>query len=271
MWKAGAACVFLDPSYPKSRRETLIKDISAALILSSPLNSHLFTNIKVPTRIVQHSFFEDETLGLGVFNTKVLPSSAAYVVFTSGSTGQPKAIIVEHAALCTSSKAIGVALKLGPLSRALQFSAYTFDVSYADICPTLIYGGCICIPSEYDRMNNLTDSIKSMRVNRVILTPSVVALLEPEDIRSLQILGVGGEAVSQELVEKWSPHVHLVILYGPAECTIVSVAWEGIKSRDDPCIIGRGIGSILWIVDANDHTGWLLWVQLANLLLKVQY
>jgi amino acid adenylation domain-containing protein len=253
VWKAGAACVFLDPSYPKSRRETLIKDISAPLILSSPLHAHLFTNIEVPTTIVQQSFFEDEMLGLDVFNTKVLPSFAAYVVFTSGSTGQPKAIIVEHAALCTSSKAMGVALKLGPFSRALQFSAYTFDVSYADICPTLIYGGCICIPSEYDRMNNLTDSIKSMRVNQAILTPSVVALLEPNDIRSLQILGVGGEAMSKESVEKWSPHVHLVVLYGPAECTIVSVGREGIKSSDDPCIIGRGIGSIIWIVDANDH------------------
>ena len=59
--------------------------------------------------------------------------------------------------------------------------------------------------------------------------------------------------MSQELVETWSPHVYLVILYGPAECTIISVAWEGIKSSDDPCIIRRGIGSILWIVDTNDH------------------
>jgi non-ribosomal peptide synthetase component F len=83
--------------------------------------------------------------------------------------------------------------------------------------------------------------------------PSVVALLEPNDIRSLQILGVGGEAMSKESIEKWSPYVHLVVLYGPAECTIVSVGREGIKSGDDPCIIGRGIGSIIWIVDANDH------------------
>ena len=51
-------------------------------------------------------------------------------------------------------------------------------------------------------MNNLTDSIKSIHVNQAIFTPSIITLLKPNDIRSLQILRVGKEAMSKELIEK---------------------------------------------------------------------
>lgn len=67
------------------------------------------------------------------------PSDVAYCVFTSGSTGKPKGIIIEHAALCTSARHYGAALRLGPASRVLQFASCAFDVSVGETLTTLMH------------------------------------------------------------------------------------------------------------------------------------
>ncbi|KAL4862575.1 hypothetical protein BDV12DRAFT_202933 [Aspergillus spectabilis] len=71
----------------------------------------------------------------------VTPDNAAWVVYTSGSTGVPKGVVLEHKALCSSFAGHGRRVGLGPDVRALQFSAYTFDNCIEDILSLLSYGG----------------------------------------------------------------------------------------------------------------------------------
>ena len=68
------------------------------------------------------------------------PSSAAYVLFTSGTTGHPRAIVVEHTALATSCTGSHRAYTLDATARVLQFSDYAFDVSLSEILETLVFG-----------------------------------------------------------------------------------------------------------------------------------
>ena len=80
---------------------------------------------------------------------------------------------------------------VNPRSRVLQYAAYTFDVSMMDIFTTLIYGGCVCTPSEDDRQDNIIGIMNTMQVNWVLFTPSVANLISPEDVPGLETLALG--------------------------------------------------------------------------------
>ncbi|KAK6222204.1 non-ribosomal peptide synthetase [Colletotrichum tabaci] len=189
-------------------------------------------------------------------STPVRPSDPAYCVFTSGSTGSPKGIVIDHAALCTSASSYGPALGLGPSSRVLHFASCTFDVSVGEVLTTLMHGGCVCIPDEEARLNDLSGCIDSFRANWLYLTSSVAGILSPKDPRvsSLKTLVVGGEAVQQKVVETWAESdVTLINAYGPAETTIYCSS-RIVTSRDiDARDIGKAVGCRMWIVSPNDH------------------
>jgi len=68
----------------------------------------------------------------------------------------------------------------------------------------LMVGGCICIPNEENRLNNLAGVINDMRVNWATLTPTVVRFLEPEMVPRLETIVLAGEAMSQPNLDTWS-------------------------------------------------------------------
>ncbi|MCJ1285740.1 hypothetical protein MMC26_005081 [Xylographa opegraphella] len=252
--KAGGACVPLDPKHPVTRQKTIVADLGsngAGIVLTSATTAPTLCAIG-PVLIVGPSLLDNISEYQERMNAKAQPNNAAFVVFTSGSTGKPKGIVIEHKALCTSAREHGRKIKLNTSSRILQFAAYTFDISFSDIFVTLIHGGCVCIPSEHDRMNNLVEAIQSQRVNQACLTSTVASQLRPEDVQSLKVLVVAGEPMTKEVVERWAEHVTLINMYGPAECTIYCIGQPDVKRQDDFTIIGRGVGALVWIVNPED-------------------
>ncbi|XTI94683.1 nonribosomal peptide synthetase [Cenococcum geophilum] len=248
--KAGGACVPLNPQYPIGRLQAIIASLDADLVISSPSNAVLFEGIVNTIVPIASSSLPKRLIALP---GKVESYQPAFVVFTSGSTGKPKGIVLEHAAFCTSARDHGADMRLGVDSRVLQFAAYTFDVSLGEIFSTLIHGGCVCVPSEEDRMNDLAGVINRMNVNWAYFTSSVANLLRPADVPNLNTLSVGGEAVTREVVTRWAGSVYLINIYGPAECTIWSTCLRGLKRDTSPANIGRGVGSVSWVVDATNH------------------
>ncbi|KAJ4290805.1 hypothetical protein N0V90_010000 [Kalmusia sp. IMI 367209] len=252
--KAGGICAALNPKHPQGRLQGIIKQLSASIILSSEANQSLLDGGSVKIIPVGPSTDAWKKQGSSASEKiSVNPSNAAFIVFTSGSTGVPKGIVLEHRAFCTSARAHGAVMRLGPDSRSLQFASYTFDVSLGEIFTTLMYGGCVCVPCEEERMNDLASAIMRMDVNWAYLTPSVANLLNPADVSSLKTLSLGGEAVSQGVVAKWADNVHLINIYGPAETTVWSSALCGLKPDTSPENLGRGVGSLSWVVDTKDH------------------
>ena len=257
--KAGGACVPLSPAHPVTRLKTIIDDLGdqcASIVLTSASNEHLFNGTKSTLSINSSLLSTLSTIGssspTASSSRKPAPNNAAFVITTSGSTGKPKEIVLEHSAICTSARDHGKMIKLGPHSRVLQFAAYTFDISLGDIFVTLIYGGCICIPSEHDRMNNLSGAIQSMNVNHASLTAAVASHLYPQDLESLKVLVVAGEAMTRDVVDRWADHVQLINMYGPAECSIYCIGQPDIKHGDHASIIGNGVGSRVWITNEED-------------------
>ena len=249
--KAGAAYVPLDPKVPLGRLEQVVEATGARLALGDAQSYHLLSAAAIPT-VIRLSCEAANKWSPASYTSPVVvkPTDVAYIMFTSGSTGKPKGVILEHQAVSTSMRAHGRAMKFGPETRALHFVSLGFDVSVAETLTTLVHGGCICIPNEEQRLSSIADFIRSFRVNWAFFTPSVVSLIEPEQVPSLEVLVLGGEAIKRENIDKWADVLDLINGYGPTECAVFCVS-QGIDRKQQlfSDIIGRAIGSTSWIVD----------------------
>lgn len=147
--------------------------------------------------------------------------------------------------------AYGKALHLDAGCRVLQFASYNFDVGIVDIVDTLIHGACLCIPSEYDRRNNIVDVMNSMQVTWADLTPSFARTFSPEDVPTLQTLILAGEEVQRGHLELWAGKVRLINCYGPAESSACT-AYEYSHPSDQPGTIGYSMTHAnCWVVDVD--------------------
>nr|POF13497.1 nonribosomal peptide synthetase fmpe [Quercus suber] len=135
----------------------------------------------------------------------------------------------------------------------LQFSDYVFDISVCEIFATLLFGGCLCVPSDEDRLSNMAGFIELAQVNSAMLTPSLAATLDPAQVPSLRTLLLVGEAPTKTAISTWANHVQLINDYGPAEACIFVTSHELHPGAMSARTIGRGCNNNLWIVDPNDH------------------
>lgn len=248
--KAGGAFAPLDPGHVWEDTANILESCQAKLVLCSPKNASRFRERQINHVVVERSLI-DSLPDAAYCDEAVRPEDPGYIIFTSGSTGKPKGIVCSHQAWCTNALAHGPTEVLDAQSRCMQFAAYTFDVSISDIFTTLAFGGCICVPSDAERMNDLAGAMNRMRANHVVLTPTVTQFLQPEKVPHLDVLTVGGEPLTKEIVETWAGRVRLGNSYGPAECTS-RTNYALVKEGDDPAIIGPALGCALWVTQSNN-------------------
>ncbi|KAM0548792.1 hypothetical protein ACHAPJ_009789 [Fusarium lateritium] len=257
--KAGAAFVPLSPAHPLERIRFLVHNVDAQLILCSASLTHKFENLDVPTLAIdQNTVSLVSDLPICSPRVEIQPNNTAYIIFTSGTTGLPKGTIVEHGAFTTGGTAHAKAIEMTSSSRVLQFASHTFDASIMEILSTLLVGGCICIPSDEDRMNNLAGVIAKYNINWTLLTPSVASVLKPGSVPSLEVLVTGGEAMSTDHITKWANHATLINAYGPSEASVIAATSTKVDSNGEvldwqPATIGKAVGSRCWIVDPRNH------------------
>nr|POF13484.1 nonribosomal peptide synthetase easa [Quercus suber] len=254
--KAGGAFVPIDPSHPKIRRRALIREVNARVMLVSRTTAEDCQGMVDHTVELSDRLIVQLSASTATFEDRQQcddPVNAAYVIFTSGSTGKPKTIVVEHSALCTSIIGHGRAYHFGEESRVLQFSSYVFDVSLSEILETLSFGGTICVPSELERLQDISGFIERAHVNTALLTSSFVRTLNPAELPSLKTLILVGEPPSKEVIDMWYGHVTLANAYGPSEICIFCTAHVYQSAEEPPSTIGRSFGSNCWIVEVDDY------------------
>ncbi|KAF3395821.1 Nonribosomal peptide synthase roqA [Penicillium rolfsii] len=251
--KSGAALVMLETTYPTQRLKAICSEVQAEVIVSS--EACAYTSSQIHPRVVvighltgRHGGTEKQ------IPPSVSPKDPAFVVFTSGTTGQPKGIVVHHSAISSSARLCCKRMLIGPDSRVYQFSSYAFDASVGETLFSLLAGACLCVPSDRDRKTDPAKAARDLRVNWAFLTPSVISLMDPLQIPTLRTLCSGGEPITAHIVREWANHLNLINGYGPAECSVFSNAQGPLRQNSDIGQIGRGFGAVCWIVDRNDHT-----------------
>lgn len=257
--KAGGAFVSLDPSHPEKRLRSLVEDVGDRLVLCSSKYEEKARQISKLALVVNRQTIDKLKNSLSpILTSSAKPTNAAYIIFTSGSTGKPKGTVIEHAAISTNSLAFRKALHMNSMSRVFQFASYTFDASVMEILSTLVSGGCICVPSDEDRLNDIAGAIRRLNANWAFLTPAVGNTINPEEVPNLETLVAGGEAMPEGFIEKWAKNTCLINGYGPTECTILCVTdtkvdLKGTIVNHDCRTIGRVVSGRSWITDSRNY------------------
>ena len=252
--QTGGAVVPLGTSYPIKRVEGIISDAASNIILVDQTQAERLielANLPPHPRMIKvdSAFLNSLPSGKGTLSTSVASNNLAWVVYTSGSTGVPKGVMLEHSALCTSLQHLGTTFGFGTHTRTIQFAAHTFDLVIQDVFATLTWGGTVCIPSEEDRMNNLAGAMRSMDVNFASLTSTVARLMTPAEIPSLRTMVLVGEPVQAAVVETWHKHVNVLNSYGPSECSINSTCNGPLTDPSQHSNIGVAMGTRLWVTE----------------------
>ncbi len=251
--KAGGAFVPIDASYPEERRAFMAADIAAPVIVAQ---EHVVKNLGADWSAARMLFLDRdaaEILQQSTENPENLsgPENLAYVMYTSGSTGQPKGVMVEHRAVVRLVKNTNY-LRVGEREVFLQFSPISFDASTLEIWAPLLNGGSLAImPPQVQSLGEIGAAITRHGITSAWLTAglfNVIVEQRLEDLRPLRQLLVGGDALSPAHVKKaleGLPHCQLINGYGPTEGTTFScchaITWEDANLSSIP--IGKPISN----------------------------
>ncbi|KAJ9362293.1 hypothetical protein DTO280E4_3543 [Paecilomyces variotii] len=195
--KAGAAYCPLDMSSPPSRLDYIIREVNASVILTDDAGfSVMSAELNLGLQIVnldslRWTFYDNDEAVL----PEVSPTTPCYVLFTSGSTGEPKGCILSHGAVASSIKAALPAFQLDATDRVLLFANYIFDASVIDIYGTLSKGAALIIVPDDDVKVDLCKTINDLRVTFVHLTPTTAQLLDVGRVRFIGNYGPTETAV----------------------------------------------------------------------------
>jgi amino acid adenylation domain-containing protein len=222
--KAGGAWLPLDPSLPRERLDYLVSDARPQVLLthSRAPRPHLPPGTSVivldePGALSEGESGESPRAEIG-------GEHLAYVIYTSGSTGRPKGTLLRHQGLCNTALRIADAMALHSRSRVLQFASVSFDASVWEIFPALMVGASVHLAPREELVPGepLHALLRRRSITAAILTPSVLAQLDPRGLETLETLASGGEACTADLVERWSAGRRFLNAYGPTEVTICS-------------------------------------------------
>jgi non-ribosomal peptide synthase protein (TIGR01720 family) len=182
----------------------------------------------------------------------VLPDNPAYILYTSGSTGQPKGVVVGHRGVVSLLSAERRILELEPGSRLLQTASPSFDVSVLEIFATLAAGATLYLLARDTLVSGpgLADEVRRLGINVLAMVPSLAATLPEGDFPALRTVVLGGERVTAEASARWSAGRRFLNGYGPTEATIFSTVFEGPGEPPEGPPIGRPLANTrAYVVD----------------------
>ncbi|EFY88504.1 nonribosomal peptide synthase, putative [Metarhizium acridum CQMa 102] len=255
--KAGGAFVLLDPSLPEQRLQVIVHQLQANVIVSSSSKGEVSSRLAKSALVINWEFFTS-TESANIDDTvsqahPANPASLLYAVFTSGSTGMPKGVLITNKNAASALYHQAEFMGMNQNARIFDFASYSFDVSVSNVLSALATGGCLCVPSDQDRKDNLERSIASLEANILDITPSMAQVLSPDRIPSVNTVIFGGEALHPADIKRWWGKVNIIHIYGPCECTPTSTINHSMAGPGEAVHMGKGVGLVTWIVDPEDH------------------
>ena len=251
--KSGAGYQPLDPSYPPERLNFMVKDADAALVIADAdlvplLNEYpgefLLTR-DIPALPVLP---EKESLPVPEEHDMFI------LLYTSGSTGVPKGVILEHGNLANFCRWYRKEYHLTEDTVHAAYASYGFDANMMDLYPTLTGGGCVCVVPEEIRLDlaALGQYLEENHVDIAFMTTQVgrqfaVPPFRPACLRSLS---VGGEKLAPIAPPE---DIDLYNLYGPTECTVFVTRKKVDREFLRIPIGGPAAGAGLYVVDEAGH------------------
>lgn len=219
IWMAGHVAVPLASDSPQKRQIEIVRHSQLQHILSqnelpTPLSNVLMPICSSPDNQEQ---------------------SPAYLLYSSGTTGKPKGVLVSHRGLSPmiQQQIKNIGLEVG--HRSLWVLSPQFDASLSDIWVSLCSGACLFIDPNL-QVNNTKDLLSTLhkhQINYVDLPPSILVHTSPEQFpESLKCILVGGEVCPSEVLKSQSKNRKILVSYGPTEATVCTSIAEYTNKTD---------------------------------------
>ena len=231
VFKAGGAYLPIEPHFPAERIRKTLARAGATLVLTEQ-GSTAMLDLALASLPGAVPLYIDAACGeghaAGDLGRAVAPDQLAYIYFTSGSTGEPKGAMCEHAGLLNHLYAKIDDLQIGAGTVVAQTAPQCFDISLWQLVAALLAGGRTLIVDQETILDapRFIAKIVGARVNIVQVVPSYLDVLvsylgqRPTALPDLAYVVATGEALKQELVERWfavQPGIKLVNAYGLTE------------------------------------------------------
>ncbi|NLD48843.1 MAG: amino acid adenylation domain-containing protein, partial [Clostridiaceae bacterium] len=267
IWKLGGAYIPMDVSYPLERKLGILKDsgtktvVTMSGFLEEGLKDRFDGKIICLDQVFDRINEEDSSN----LNYTVDTDNLAYVLFTSGSTGNPKGVMIEHKGMLNHILAQKDELNLDEDMIFAQNANHCFDVSVWQMFGALALGGTTVVyPNELVlEVGRFTESVKRDGITLLEVVPSYLNVMldyiEEKHVRldALKHLLITGEAARPDIVRRWfelCPGIKMVNAYGPAEASddVTGYIMDKMPEEAHSISIGRPIGNMnIYITDEN--------------------
>ncbi len=241
---SGAAYLPIDPNYPEDRKQFMLTDSAATILLT--------------TQFIQEAIPITPITPIPL----ITPTNLAYIIYTSGSTGKPKGVMVEHCSIFNTIYYRMQEYKMRPHHRALQLFSFVFDGFLTSFFTPVVSGASVVLLSEDEvkDMACIAEIILTKDITHFICVPSLYRwLLETataNELSCLKVVTLAGEQVQPDLVEKSKqlfPLLELVNEYGPTESSVLTSIHRNIQP-DTVISIGKPIvNTKIFIMDKDNH------------------
>ncbi len=224
----------IDPTFPADRQEVLVRAAGCGIVLTQGLDAPAMNHVRVLDAMVEHDIDAEE---LSVPSTLLDPSTPAYCLLTSGSTGEPKAVVVTRSAITAAVRSLRDVLAIDPTDRVLQFAALSWDTCFEEIFPTLTSGATLVI-DDGAHVGSFPRMLRTI-AERGVTVLNLPTAYWHELVHHLtegraqlpgcvRLVIIGGEAVRPAQLTAWhsleTGRIRLVNTYGCTETALVTHA-----------------------------------------------
>ena len=255
--KAGGAYVPLDPAYPEERLSYMLADSAPVALLTHAAAAGRVVAGSLPVLDLDALAAQYEADGVypdpDPAQLGLTPHHLAYVIYTSGSTGQPKGAMNEHSGVLNRLLWAQQEYAVGPSTRILQKTPFSFDVSVWELFLPLLTGAELVMarPQGHQDPHYLADILEEERITMVHFVPSMLQVFldqaAPGALPQLRHVLCSGEALPLHLQQRCLqqlPGIELHNLYGPTEAAVDVTSWRCGEGRHAGRVpIGRPIAN----------------------------
>lgn len=257
--KSGATYIPIEPTFPTKRIDFIINEAEPRFIITQEKYENIFDK---KYKII----FNDEL----VYNNEPISNpkninegnSPLYILYTSGTTGTPKGVVVEHRNVYNYINAFKEYFKISEKDRMLQSSVCTFDIFVEEVFPILMVGGTLVVANskQIGKSLELLDLIEKQKVTITSSFPYFLNDIDKHinDVKELpnswKIAISGGDTLRKEYIGKLCDKLRIFNTYGPTETTVCAAYYEFKKDYpiSETIPIGKPIENVeIYILDEN--------------------